>query len=117
MERDFGIGDTVLCTESGVVGVVLRFYYPTSCEEQTKVLTGDGRKYHAPTYTWVKYDVEPLCGTIRDQAYSTRNTGDNSVIHIPSGPKIDVNMDAARFVAELVDSSVRQLIKRGICNE
>jgi len=55
MDRDFGIGDIVLCTDSGVVGTVLNFYTPTTCEEQTKVLTDDGRKYHAPTYTWVKY--------------------------------------------------------------
>lgn len=56
MNRAFDIGDTVLCNESGVVGTVLNFYTPTSCEEQTKVLTEDGRKYHAPTRTWVKFN-------------------------------------------------------------
>ena len=56
MDRGFGIGDSVLCTESGVEGEVLSFYVPTSCAEQTKILTNDGRKYHAPTSTWVKFD-------------------------------------------------------------
>lgn len=56
MDRSFDIGDTVLCIESGVVGEVLSFYTPTSCEKQTMVLTDDGRKYHAPTNCWVKFD-------------------------------------------------------------
>lgn len=54
MERKFDINDRVICRESGVVGKVLRFYVPTSCAEQTMVLTDDGREYHAPTSTWVK---------------------------------------------------------------
>ncbi len=54
MNRAFKIGDFVRCVESGVVGTVIKFYYPTSCEEQTMVETPDGRKYHAPTRTWRK---------------------------------------------------------------
>ena len=54
MERKFNIGETVQCTLSGVVGVVIKFYNPTACEEQTMVRTGDGRLYHAPTYFWMK---------------------------------------------------------------
>jgi hypothetical protein len=56
VNRSINIGDTVLCTESGVVGVILKFYTPTSREEQTMVLTNDRRKYHAPTNTWVRYE-------------------------------------------------------------
>lgn len=53
MNRDFEIGDRVICKDSGVIGMVLKFYFPTSCPEQTMVLTDDGRKYHAPTNDWV----------------------------------------------------------------
>lgn len=55
MKRDFDIGDRVVCVLSGVVGEVIRFYFPTACPEQTMVLTDDGRKYHAPTTEWKKY--------------------------------------------------------------
>ena len=55
MIRRFDIGDYVICTESGVFGKVIKFYIPTSCAEQTMVLTKDGFKYHAPTTTWKKY--------------------------------------------------------------
>jgi len=54
MKRAFEIGDLVRCVESGVSGRVIKFYFPTSCEEQTMVETADGRKYHAPTRTWRK---------------------------------------------------------------
>ncbi len=56
MYRKFGIGDMVICKTSGVTGRVTRFYKPTACEEQTMVVTGDGRKYHAPTSEWVKIE-------------------------------------------------------------
>jgi hypothetical protein len=48
-------GQKVICSESGVIGVVLKFYCPTACEEQTMVQTEDGREYHAPTRTWIPY--------------------------------------------------------------
>lgn len=54
MDRKFDIGDRVICTDSGVIGKVLKFYNPTACEEQTLVKTDDGREYHAPTRTWIK---------------------------------------------------------------
>lgn len=54
MKRPFDIGDKVICTETGVYGIVEEFYYPTTCAEQTMVRTEDGRKYHAPTSTWVR---------------------------------------------------------------
>ena len=56
MESIFDIGDTVICYDSGVVGVIESFYTPTSCEEQTMVRTKDGRKYHAPSNSWIRYE-------------------------------------------------------------
>lgn len=59
--RDFGIGDMIICESTGVIGKVIRFYFPTACEEQTMVQTWDGRKYHAPTREWKKItEVERL---------------------------------------------------------
>lgn len=62
MEREFNIGDRILCTVSGVVGKCISFYTPTACEEQTMVLTDDGRRYHAPTSTWVVSAKVQPCG-------------------------------------------------------
>lgn len=42
------IGDKVIC-ETGVIGIVIKQYYPTSCEQQTMIKCSDGRIYHAPT--------------------------------------------------------------------
>lgn len=55
-DKPIQIGDTVINTESGVIGKVIKQYYPTSCAEQTMVITTDGRKYHAPTSTWKHFD-------------------------------------------------------------
>ena len=52
MSRNFDIGDKVICVISGVIGIVEKFYVPTSCAEQTMVITQDGRRYHAPTSEW-----------------------------------------------------------------
>lgn len=60
MNRGFEKGDMVVCTESGVIGKVIQFYFPTACAEQTMVITGDGRKYHAPTSWWKKIDLSEL---------------------------------------------------------
>ena len=57
MNRGFKKGDTVVCTESGVIGKAIQFYFPTACAEQTMVITRDGRKYHAPTSWWKKVDL------------------------------------------------------------
>ena len=56
--RTFYIGDKVICVSSGVIGVVEKFYTPTTCAEQTMVITQDGRKYHAPTREWRKIKGE-----------------------------------------------------------
>lgn len=52
MNRRFNIGDQIICIKTGVVGKCIKFYTPTAQEEQTMVLTEDGRKYHAPTFWW-----------------------------------------------------------------
>ena len=48
------IGDYVKCVVSGVEGTVIKQYYPTACEQQTMIKCADGRKYHAPTRTFIK---------------------------------------------------------------
>ena len=51
------IGDKVCCTEpefQGVNGIVVKKYFPTSCEEQTMIECADGRLFHAPTRCFVK---------------------------------------------------------------
>lgn len=50
------LGDRVICTESNISGIVIKQYYPTACEEQTMIQCYDGRKYHAPTRTFIKCD-------------------------------------------------------------
>jgi len=57
MARRINIGDKVVCCVSGVVGKILKFYTPNSCEEQTLIETLDGRKYHAPTRLFNKMTV------------------------------------------------------------
>lgn len=52
---DFYIGEMVICSESGVIGNIIKFYKPTASEEQIMVRTLDGRKYHAPARTWKPY--------------------------------------------------------------
>lgn len=47
------IGDYVCCVTSGVIGVVIKKYYPPACAEQTMIKCADGRLYHAPTAEFV----------------------------------------------------------------
>lgn len=61
--RNIDIGMKVYCKDSGVIGTVLRFYNPTSCEEQTMVQTTKG-KYHAPTSTWEPYKYGKTASSI-----------------------------------------------------
>lgn len=53
-QRGFDIGDRVMQIEDKVIGEVIKTYYPTACAEQTMILCDDGRKYHAPSETFVK---------------------------------------------------------------
>lgn len=68
-ERKFNIGDRIMCVETGVVGKCIKFYIPTACEEQTMVLTDDGRRYHAPTRLWEK----ALTVSIENDVITARN--------------------------------------------
>lgn len=56
MSRGFDIGDRIICTESGVVGICTKIYIPTACGEQAMVRTDDGRMHHAPSLTWKKVE-------------------------------------------------------------
>lgn len=58
--RSFDIGDEIINIQTGVVGKCIKFYVPTACEEQTMVVTEDGRKYHAPTSTWKLRTVDAV---------------------------------------------------------
>ena len=51
---DIKLGDRVICVFSGVIGVVIKQYYPTACAQQTMIRCLDGRLYHAPTYSFRK---------------------------------------------------------------
>ena len=50
-------GDIVANKINGIVGTVIKTYTPTACGEQVMIKTLDGRKYHAPTVTWVKLKI------------------------------------------------------------
>ena len=54
MNNKIHIGDKVVCTVSGVTGIVLKQYIPTASEEQTMIRCIDGREYHAPTHLFEK---------------------------------------------------------------
>lgn len=50
----YDIGDRVIQIEDKVTGKVIKFYVPTACKQQTMILCDDGRRYHAPSDTFVK---------------------------------------------------------------
>lgn len=54
MDFGYGIGDRVIQIEDGVIGEVIKIYKPTACNYQTMILCDDGRKYHAPSDTFIK---------------------------------------------------------------
>ncbi len=54
MNFGYGIGDEVMQIQEKVIGRVVDMYYPTACKQQTMILCDDGRKYHAPSETFVK---------------------------------------------------------------
>lgn len=54
MNFGYDIGDRVMQIEDKVIGKVIDMYYPTACKQQTMILCDDGRKYHAPSDTFVK---------------------------------------------------------------
>lgn len=54
MNLGYTIGDRVMQIEDKVIGEAIKFYKPTACKQQTMILCDDGRKYHAPSETFVK---------------------------------------------------------------
>lgn len=50
------VGDSVICTTTGVQGVIVKIYTPTASEKQIMVRTIGGRFYHAPYRMWVKLE-------------------------------------------------------------
>lgn len=54
MDFGYDIGDRVMQMQEKVIGKVIDMYYPTTCKQQTMILCDDGRKYHAPSETFVK---------------------------------------------------------------
>lgn len=57
MSLEYDIGDRVMQVEDKVVGKVIKFYFPTACAQQTMIICDDGRKYHAPSTTFIKVDT------------------------------------------------------------
>ena len=57
MNLGYDIGDRVMQVEDRVVGKVIQFYFPTACAQQTMIICDDGRKYHAPSTTFIKVDT------------------------------------------------------------
>lgn len=53
MIQNIQIGDSVVCS-TGVIGIVVKIYFPTACEKQIMVRTRDGRLYHAPSRMWTR---------------------------------------------------------------
>jgi hypothetical protein len=76
MDRDFNIGDRIVCTSTGVVGKCLKFYVPTACAEQTMVLTDDGRRYHAPTSEWT------LAAKIQPRGFEGEETKNMDILEV-----------------------------------
>lgn len=54
MDFGYDIGDRVMQIQEKVIGKVIDMYYPTACKQQTMILCDDGRKYHAPSDTFIK---------------------------------------------------------------
>lgn len=54
MDFGYGMGDRVMQIQEKAIGKVVDMYYPTTCKQQTMILCDDGRKYHAPSETFVK---------------------------------------------------------------
>lgn len=50
----YDVGDRVVDKESGIIGTVKKFYFPTACGSQTMIVCDDGREYHAPSDHFVE---------------------------------------------------------------
>lgn len=78
--KSFTPGDKVICSETGIVGNVINCYFPTACEEQTMVRLENGRKYHAPTRTWILYTDGMKTSEIICDEFATRRLR-NAYLH------------------------------------
>lgn len=58
MDYGYNIGDRVIQVDDKVIGKVIKMYFPTACKQQTMILCNDGRKYHAPSDTFIKIDEQ-----------------------------------------------------------
>ena len=69
MDLGYTIGDRVMQAEDKVIGEVIRMYYPTACKQQTMSLCDDGRRYHAPSDTFIKVSEveEQIAKKIKDK--------------------------------------------------
>lgn len=69
MNFGYTIGDRVMQIEDKVIGEVIKMYYPTACKQQTMILCDDGRKYHAPSDTFIKVSEleEQIVKKIKDK--------------------------------------------------
>lgn len=69
MNFGYTIGDRVMQIEDKVIGEVIKMYYPTACKQQTMILCDDGRKYHAPSDTFIKVSElkEQIAKKIKDK--------------------------------------------------
>lgn len=67
------IGQRVICTESGIIGDIVKIYKPTGAEEQIMVNVADGRKYHAPARTWESYQFGTSVTQICVDEFATQN--------------------------------------------
>lgn len=56
MYLGYDMSDRVIQIEDGVVGKAIKIYKPTARNYQTMILCDDGRKYHAPSDTFIKIE-------------------------------------------------------------
>lgn len=69
MDLGYTIGDRVIQIEDKVIGKAIKFYKPTARKQQTMILCDDGRKYHAPSDTFIKVSEleEQIAKKIKDK--------------------------------------------------
>ena len=75
------IDDWVICSESGVIGRIIKIYTPTACEEQIMVKTRGGRKYHAPAIMWKSYQFGTTASQMCTDEYAIQNPLHNLNAH------------------------------------
>lgn len=54
MRLGYDIGDEVIQVDDMIVGRVIKLYKPTACKQQTMILCNNGRRYHAPSESFIK---------------------------------------------------------------